>query len=100
MMDFLFDIRQHRGRIRDGLRASGHYLDADYLYLALADARPSLVSTSDGREAVIYTAQGYAVVVTDMTGCQIPLKDDWLIGVYMGDLTSQPEEVLVLDCGH
>ena len=96
-MEF-FDIRQHRNRIREGLLRAGCGKDADYVFLGLIDARPTLLATGDGREAIIYTAHGYAIVATDSSGFHIPLKQDWMIGVYRGNLNDQPEELLVLEC--
>ena len=99
-MDFLFDIQQLRRRIHESLWRIGRGREADYLHDALVMARPTLIATGSGREAVVYRMDGYAIVVTDRTGCRIPLKDDWLIGVYAGELSNLSEEILLLECDH
>ncbi len=99
-MDFLFDIQQLRRRIHESLCQLGRAQEAEYLHAALITACPTLIATGSGREAVVYRMDGYAIVVTDRTGCRIPLKDDWLIGVYAGELSNLSEEILLLECDH
>jgi len=97
-MDFLFDIRHLRDLIFTGLMAAGHGRDAHRICLGLAEARPVLIQTGDNREAVIYQVAGYSIVATNRSGCGIPLGNDWLIAVYLGDISSDAEEILLLDC--
>jgi|SRR5690554_3655081 len=97
-MNFLFDIRHLRDLLLRSLCTAGYRRDAQRICQELLEACPLLIHTGEGQEAVIYQVAGYSIVATDRSGCGIPLGNDWLIAIYLGDLTEDAEEILLLNC--